>query len=387
MKKIWLVICFLVIATACNEIEEEAQLTKSDKQEEAEVSEALPENGKEKEVEASYQLPEVAVADVPLFSFRDKETRKYGFFNKEGEVMIEPQFAYAADFSEGLGLVAFVEGIGPAEHGFIDVNGELVIEPQFKRANSFSNGYAAVLKGAEYGYINPQGEMAIILEHLSGYQLIGHDDFSDGLARLGYRKTKTDPQQESEYFVAYINTNGEMVIPPIYETGTYFNEDLALVQNEKTEYYLDTEGNVVMEFDQEEFFRCPFQEGLACVTENGKRGFINRDGEMVIEPRYDRVKSFSNGLASVMKGESWGYINNEGEFVIEPQYSHAQSFSEGLAWVEIEGKWGLIDRTNQLLIEPIFDYALSFHGGLALVTVEEDSWFINRSGDFIFPFN
>ena len=387
MKKIWLVICFLVIAAACNEIKEEAKITESDAGEEAKVSEVLPENGKEKEVEESYQLPEVAVADVPLFSFRDQESRKYGFFNKEGEVVIEPQFAYAADFSEGLGLVAFVEGSGPAEHGFIDVNGELVIEPQFKRSKSFSNGYAAVLKGSEYGYINPQGEMVIILEHLSGFQLIGHDDFSDGVARLGYRKTKTESQQETEYFVAYINTNGEMVIPPIYETGTYFNEGLALVQDEQTEYYIDTEGNVVMEFDQEKFFRCPFQEGLACVTENGKRGFINRDGKMVIEPQFGRVESFSNGLASVKKGESWGYINNQGEYVIEPQYSHAQPFSEGLAWVEIEWKWGLIDRTNQLLIDPTFDNALSFHGGLALVTLDEESWFINRNGDFIFPFN
>ena len=50
--------------------------------------------------------------------------RKYGYIDKSGKVVIEPQFDYVRDFSEGL---AVVEKDG--KWGVIDKNGKVVIEP------------------------------------------------------------------------------------------------------------------------------------------------------------------------------------------------------------------------------------------------------------------
>lgn len=45
--------------------------------------------------------------------------------------------------------------------GFVDKEGKTVIEPQFEEAKSFSNGYAAVKKDGKWGFINKEGEIVI----------------------------------------------------------------------------------------------------------------------------------------------------------------------------------------------------------------------------------
>ena len=64
---------------------------------------------------------------------------KYGYANKSGKLVIEPQYDKADMFAEGLAAVKIDE-----KYGFIDKNGESVIEPIFWYAQHFSEGLAAV---------------------------------------------------------------------------------------------------------------------------------------------------------------------------------------------------------------------------------------------------
>ncbi|HEF3474383.1 TPA: WG repeat-containing protein, partial [Campylobacter coli] len=51
----------------------------------------------------------------------------------------------------------------------------------------------------------------------------------------------------------------------------------------------------------------------------------------------------------------WGFIDKNGEFVIEPKFDGVGNFSEGLARVELNGKYGFIDKSGKIVIEPKFD--------------------------------
>ena len=77
-----------------------------------------------------------------------------------------------------------------------------------------------------------------------------------------------------------------------------------------------------------------FSEGLAAVSIDGKGGYIDSAGDMIIEPQYDNVGIFSEGLAAVKVNEKWGYIDKSGNMFIAFQYADAGYFSEGLAPVE-----------------------------------------------------
>ena len=61
---------------------------------------------------------------------------------------------------------------------------------------------------------------------------------------------------------------------------------------------------------------------------DGKWGYINQRGEVVIKPQFGDVGDFSEGLAVVQIGDKWGYINQAGEIVIKPQFGDAGSFSQ-----------------------------------------------------------
>ena len=69
----------------------------------------------------------------------------------------------------------------------------------------------------------------------------------------------------------------------------------------------------------------------------------------VIAPQYEQVRQFAkNGLAAAKKDGKWGYIDTTGAVVIPFQYNYAFSFSEGKALVSLgESKTGSDWRTGE----------------------------------------
>lgn len=96
----------------------------------------------------------------------------------------------------------------------------------------------------------------------------------------------------------YINSKGEMVIPPQFDDADYFYDDVALV-------YID-----------------------------GGIGYINKEGTFVVEPKYYCGTFFSNGRAFVMKDDGTIVcIDKEGNtcFTLPYDCVSVQSFFEGRA--------------------------------------------------------
>ncbi len=111
-----------------------------------------------------------------------------------------------------------------------------------------------------------------------------------------------------------------------------------------------------------------FSEGLAKITVDGKAGFINTKGEIVVEPKLPDAGPFSEGRAPFeSKNGKWGYIDRTGAVVIKPTFDWAFTFREGLGLVQSGQLWGYIDRTGKFVIEPSFEEATSFSEGFAAV--------------------
>ena len=104
---------------------------------------------------------------------------KWGYIDISGRVVIKPQFDdIPGNFKEGLVRIAKFDN-DPALYpdsgvittgsrfGYADREGNIVIEPQYKHADNFSAGLAAVMKDDKHGYINREGEIVIefIFDH------------------------------------------------------------------------------------------------------------------------------------------------------------------------------------------------------------------------------
>jgi hypothetical protein len=175
-----------------------------------------------------------------------------------------------------------------------------------------------------------------------------------------------------------------------------------------------------------------FNDGLAPVLINNQWGFVDKTGNIAIEPKYKAwveeygaLPAFSGGLTSIMDQQTdrVGYINTKGEVVISPQFYSARPFKEHVAFagtqneivlIDTTGKtiasgfvslngyysnfshhlavvqkefgYGYIDKTGKFAIQPIYDAAKDFSGGLAAVQKDGKWGFIDTLGNTKVPF-
>ena len=78
-----------------------------------------------------------------------REDGLFGYINKSGEYVIQPQFSKAKSFSEGYAAVEKNKA-----WGFIDTKGAWAIEPTYDKVKYFNSGYVLVLKDDEWRYID-----------------------------------------------------------------------------------------------------------------------------------------------------------------------------------------------------------------------------------------
>ena len=165
--------------------------------------------------------------------------------------------------------------------------------------------------------------------------------------------------------------------------------------------YINETGRMVIDpvFDQGN----PFRDDRALVRAKQRFGYINPDGVVVIDTIFDEALSFTERCAEVSYQGSRYLIDTEGDILSELAYDSHYSISEGLLCVnlggrnvEIEehgfkqlvtegGRWGYVDRHGSLVLSPKYLHAMPFSDGLAHVVIEEpggqhQSCYIDHAG-------
>lgn len=120
------------------------------------------------------------------------------------------------------------------------------------------------------------------------------------------------------------------------------------------------------------------RDSLAVFSKDKKRGYFNvKTGEVIVEPQYKHAWIFSEGLAGVVSDGKVGFINTKGELVIECRYPyHGNSlyefvFKDGHCIVaDSTQKLGVIDTLGHWVIEPLYE-TISLAKDYALVSTDE----------------
>lgn len=158
---------------------------------------------------------------------------------------------------------------------------------------------------------------------------------------------------------------------------------------------------------------------------NGRWGYADAAGRVVIPARFDAALPFADGIARVgvvdeelpeIKGQpniKWGYIDERGRVLVELRYAVLRDFSEGLAAAAVLDagtpervasgrnqrnlRWGYVDRGGREVIPTQFLDAGDFAEGLAAVNAvgagaegesslcgpPDNYGYIDRSGAFV----
>lgn len=122
-----------------------------------------------------------------------------------------------------------------------------------------------------------------------------------------------------------------------------------------------------------------------------KYGYIDREGQVVIKPKFSGYGNFSEGLALISLGKRrQGYIDKTGQIVIPlAESSEGGDFSECLAPVTIRAglaACGYIDKTGKMVMQANFVGCYGFSEGLAVVHLNDatlNARYIDNTGHVV----
>jgi len=194
----------------------------------------------------------------------------------------------------------------------------------------------------------------------------------------------------------YADLKGNMIIEAKYKKCIGFSENgLAAIYDskEKAFYFIDMKGErlptEVEKFKLIEVFGFGmkgFNDERAPVKIEDQWGYLDTEGKLVIQAKYDKVTIFNNGFAGVQRdGKYFALAKNGEEFPVEaPGIKDLNRFSEQLASYKTEaGLVGFVDGSGKSVIEPKFKSAGDFHGGLAWAKTPDGSvGYINPVGEW-----
>lgn len=198
-----------------------------------------------------------------------------------------------------------------------------------------------------------------------------------------------------------INQNGEFLFQDEFENEptSVVNGVFVVKEGETHSIYEAVEKpKVIAEGFQEVGM---LNENLMPIVKDAERiSIINKKGEQVfvLNPHNGKeivacTPNFSDGLLSVKDEDGkWGYVNKKGEMVITPKYDSYSPFSDGLALVSKSEKDGnssvlVIDKNAEVKMElklKKFELQSPFKNGLAVVEDKDKDriGFINLNGEF-----
>ena len=178
-----------------------------------------------------------------------------------------------------------------------------------------------------------------------------------------------------------------------FEQTRGFSSGYAAVYKEGKWGYIDKTGKLVIPytFDYAESFAGSYavvqlNGGASAGSRTPLYGLIDKKGKPLAGVEYQLISDAKEGLYVVGKDGKFGYIDKKGKLVIPCEYDIAYEFCEGLAVAAKDNMYGYIDKTGKNIIPFQYEYAYSFTEGLAAVYENGKHGYIDASGTLAVPF-
>ncbi|MGG9964415.1 WG repeat-containing protein [Ferruginibacter sp. SUN106] len=303
-----------------------------------------------------------------------KSAGKYGYIDKAGKIKIPFAYDEAMDFfhqSAGVkldgkwGLIdlngqllsgyifdglrslynsELIQVYNNGKTGCISIKGEIILEPVYDEIGVMSNGFLRLYKdgaamiyntrnrsfcnnkyeimgqffydgvaffkrNGKYGFIDTTFKEIIPPE----YELV-NDVFLDGLARV-----------KKDGMSGYINKKNEVVIPISFDIEYDHKAGVLLLRKKLSSYLFTTSGNLITELPKDFKVTDGFYNGLARFTKGLGYGFIDQEGKVIIEAKYEILPQYHTGKIPARLNKLWGCIDREGKVIVPFIYADEES--------------------------------------------------------------
>ena len=255
----------------------------------------------------------------------DEQNNK-GIISTSGNLIIEPKYSEIKyiDSSENFAVYDTTWKIASN-------NGEIILDNGYEEIKSIKGDNVIVKKAGKYGIVTTSGETKLENQY---------DDLSYAFSI--YYIAKKDGQY------GIINVNGETVIPFEYSSMFFIEEGTIIIGDKSQTETVIFDSNLAQKFSGI-ISEINKDEGYIKVYENDNYKYYN----FKFEEKTAKSILTKNTLFLSKKDGKYGFINNEGAIVVDYIYDDATEQNEyGYAAVKLNGLWGAIDKTGKRVLEP-----------------------------------
>ncbi len=232
-------------------------------------------------------------------------------------------------------------------YGFVDSEDKFVVKPMYKEVDfnfGFKPGLSKVVnKNDKVGFVNEEGKEVVPFK----YDEVGY--FEGGYAIVKIKAGQYD------YKNGLMDSTGKEIIPLKWGKLEFYPNDKVLVfgeENASKVGLMDMKGNVLIPA-QYEFWSKRVSKGLWPVGKNDICGVVNLKNEVVVPFTYQMIESFSDELnlatAKKDKDGKYGFIDRTGKMVVPFMYDDGWPSGPYLV-VKKDGRWGVISVDNKVVL-------------------------------------
>ena len=267
--------------------------------------------GGKKLVPLSYVWARFESEDIISISIKEGTLYKWGFYKARQHVFVPPIYDYIISyFKNGLASISIDK-----KYGVIDTMGKVILTPQYKWANLEDTlPFGIVNLDEKQGVVNRKGEIIVPLKYVN-----------IRITEFGFPRVLTKELERRKLEYSFINGAGkEILFPAGTEGGSEFIDGLCSVWKDGKCGYIDTNGVIVIPiiFDHCDFFHGGFakvgKKIISSSTEEDdkmKYALIDRKGKLLTSYEYDEIHEeidMDNGLVEVEVNGKEGYISTAG---------------------------------------------------------------------------
>ena len=239
-----------------------------------------------------------------------KEKSKQQVINSKGEKILTDGFDSISQInSDG---VVFIKD---KKYGFMNYDKKVLIKPEYQELKEINIGVLRAKKDKKYGIIDLKNKEKLEFK----YNNINYEESA------GFYVA-----EDEKYNSQILDNDFKVVLSGILSELNKENGYMKLKVGDEYKYYN-------FKFEEKDIKDVLSSNNLFVSKKDGKYGFLDKDGNIVVEYIYDEAQEQNQyGFAAVKKGNLWGAINREGKETITPKYK-----MKNYLVIDFIGKWHL----------------------------------------------
>lgn len=206
------------------------------------------------------------------------------------------------------------------EYGFMNYDKKVLIKPNYQELKEINTGILKAKKDKKYGIIDLDDKEKIAFKYTS----INYEESA------GFYITE-DEKYNSQILDSEFKVKISGILSELNKEGGY----LKMKVGDEYKYYN-------FKFEEKDIKDVLSSNNLFVSKKDGKYGFVDRDGNVVVDYIYDEAQEQNKyGFAAVKKENLWGAIDREGKETITPKYK-----MKNYLLIDFIGKWHLGQDVN-----------------------------------------